>query len=168
MKHPGCYIKLTFLLWIFIPWLPAAVNAQENQLPSDSVFNADSLVAYAEKFIGTPYKLGSSGENAFDCSGFVNYVFKHFCVSTPRSSKDFWSYGKEIDTTECSKGDIILFTGTNLKRNRVGHVGIIISQKGDPVKFIHASSSKNHKGVAISALSNKGYMKRFMGIRRIY
>ena len=40
--------------------------------------SVDSLLAYAYKFRGRPYHLGSSGPMSFDCSGFTSYVFAHF------------------------------------------------------------------------------------------
>jgi len=127
----------------------------------------DSLINYAKSYLGKPYKYGSSCEKAFDCSGFVSFVFRHFGISTPNSSKDYYRTGTSILLDSCKKGDIILFTGTNFSRKQVGHVGIIISNQGEPVFFIHSSSSKNHWGVTITDYNNSAYPKRFMGIKRI-
>ncbi|MEO6638997.1 MAG: NlpC/P60 family protein, partial [Ginsengibacter sp.] len=57
----------------------------------------DSLVAYAETLLGTPYKYASTDPSVgFDCSGFITYVFNHYNISVPRSSKDFENTGTEI------------------------------------------------------------------------
>jgi cell wall-associated NlpC family hydrolase len=130
-------------------------------------FNNDSLVNYAKKYLGTPYKWGSSCEKAFDCSGFVSFVFRHFGITTPHGARDYYHLGTVISIDSCKKGDVILFTGTNFSRKSVGHVGIIISNHGEPVTFIHSSSSKNHWGVVITDFKNSDYPKRFMGIRRL-
>ena len=36
----------------------------------------NQILDEAYKHIGTRYRLGSKGPNAFDCSGFTSYVFK--------------------------------------------------------------------------------------------
>jgi cell wall-associated NlpC family hydrolase len=128
----------------------------------------DSIVQYAHTFLGTPYKYGCcSPSSGFDCSGFTWFVFKHYGYSIPRSSKDYVNLGKEVSLTECRKGDIILFRGTHANDKSVGHVGIIISNPGEPVKFIHSSSSKNHRGVVVTDYYNSAYPKRFVKICRV-
>ena len=129
--------------------------------------NKDSLVNYAKSFLGTPYKWGGISSSGFDCSGFVSFVFRHFEITTPHGARDYYKLGKNISIDSCQKGDVILFTGTNFSRKSVGHVGIIISNFGEPAKFIHSSSSKNHRGVTITDYKNSAYPKRFMGIKRI-
>src|SRR5688500_7444106 len=50
----------------------------------------EAVMKFAESLQGTPYLYGSSvKEKGFDCSGFINYVFNHFKIKVPRSSKDF-------------------------------------------------------------------------------
>ncbi len=128
----------------------------------------DSVVQYAHTFLGTPYKYGCcSPASGFDCSGFTWFVFKHYGYSIPRSSKDYVNLGKEVSLGECRKGDIILFRGTHANDKSVGHVGIIISDPGQPVKFIHSSSSKKHPGVVITDYYNSAYPKRFVKICRV-
>jgi cell wall-associated NlpC family hydrolase len=137
------------------------------QAQTNSVFNADSLVGFAKKYVGTPYKWGGSSEQGFDCSGFVSFVFRHFGITTSHGARDYYHLTTKVSLDSCKKGDIILFTGTNFSRKSVGHVGIIISNPGEPVMFIHSSSSKNHWGVTITNYSESAYPKRFMGIRRL-
>lgn len=125
----------------------------------------DSIVEYAKTFLGTPYKYANASPNTgFDCSGFTWFVFNHFGVEIPRSSKDYMTLGKRVTLETCQKGDIILFTGTDPTEKRVGHVGIIISNPGDSVKFIHSSSSDNHYGVTITSYYKSAYPKRFIGV----
>jgi peptidoglycan DL-endopeptidase CwlO len=128
---------------------------------------ADSLVNYSINLIGRPYQWGGKNENGFDCSGFVYNVFGHFNVNTPRSSVDFNNFGFSVLSENCRKGDIILFTGSNMDTSIVGHVGIIISDSPSPIRFIHSSSSKNHSGVTITEFENSNYPKRYIGVRRI-
>lgn len=139
------------------------VKEAEDSLVKLSV--RDSIVDYAKTFLGTPYKYAQASPSAgFDCSGFTWFVFNHFHVIIPRSSKDYATLGTRVTLENCRKGDIILFTGTNPKERRVGHVGIIISNPGEPVQFIHSSSSDNHFGVVITDYASSHYPERFMGV----
>jgi peptidoglycan DL-endopeptidase CwlO len=153
--------KYIFLLFVFFSSFQIFAQNKEK-----TYFPPDSLVNYAKSYLGKPYKWGSSNGTAFDCSGFVSFVFRHFKITTPHGARDYYRLGSPVSIDSCQKGDVILFTGTNLSRKSVGHVGIIISNRGEPVFFIHSSSSKNHWGVVITDYKNSDYPKRFMGIRR--
>jgi len=133
----------------------------------DSV-NIDSLIAFAKTQLGTNYcYANASPEKGFDCSGFVYFVFAHFNIKVPRSSKEFAHFGKTIPIDLARKGDVIVFTGTNSKKRGPGHVGIIISNENAIPVFIHSSSGKK-KGVIISDFKESPYYKkRFIKIVRV-
>ena len=123
------------------------------------------LIDYAKTLKGIRYKYASADpKKGFDCSGFVMYVFKHFQISVPRSSIDYTKVGSAIELPSAQPGDVILFTGANSKVRRVGHVGII-TQGGDNITFIHASSGKTYS-VTETTLSEH-YKKRFVKVVRI-
>jgi cell wall-associated NlpC family hydrolase len=131
--------------------------AQEKVAPG---VDRTNLVDYARQFLGTPYRRGSADPaKGFDCSGFVNYVFRHYEVSVPRSSREFTALGASLKPDEFRVGDIVIFYGFR-DRGHVGHVGIICEANGMKSKFIHASSGKAHR-VTISDLASSGYTKRF-------
>lgn len=76
--------------------------------------------------------------------------------------------GKEIKIDQCRKGDIILFKGTNAKSTSIGHAAIVISNEGEPLRFIHSSSNKKRSGVIISSFNDSPYYtKRFVKIVRL-
>ncbi len=128
---------------------------------------ADSLVEFAKSLIGKKYCYGSCSPKAgFDCSGFVYYVFSQFGITLPRSSYLMADVGKKIKLENCQKGDLIFFTGTNAESKKVGHVGIIISDKGQPAEFIHSSSGKKNS-VVITQMSSAHYQKRFIKVMRV-
>jgi cell wall-associated NlpC family hydrolase len=130
---------------------------------------SDSLIAYAKKFLGTRYKWASADpKNGFDCSGFTYYVFNKFGLAIPRSSSEYEKFGKTIKRDSARKGDIIVFTGTNPRIRRAGHVGLVISNPGEELAFIQCSSSKKRGGVIISTfISSPYYEKRFIRICRL-
>lgn len=161
-----------------VPTSDIAVNKPEEIIESDTdtlasevihtkKTRADELIGFAETLQGIPYKYGSTDPRiGFDCSGFISYVFNHFGISVPRSSKDFTSVEREISLKQAKRGDIILFTGTDSTKRVVGHMGIITSPEGQSQEFIHSTSGKAY-GVTITPL-NKYYRGRFVKVIRIF
>ena len=123
-----------------------------------------SIVVYAEKLKGTPYRSGGNSPKGFDCSGYVNYVFKHFGYKLPRSSADMMKAGKKTSEKDAMPGDLIFFTGNNRKSKTAGHVGIITSVKGSKIYFIHSSTSS---GVRIDSNEQEYYRTRYLQIRKV-
>ncbi len=133
-----------------------------NHLPEVANSTSTKIMSFAESLLGTRYRYASSNPKVgFDCSGFVSYVYKQFGFSGARSSADFANKGKAVKLAEAKVGDVLVFTGSNAKVRRPGHVGIIYSIDEDgKIKFIHSSSGKA-KGVTITNL--EGYYKnRFL------
>ncbi|HUQ96175.1 MAG TPA: C40 family peptidase [Chitinophagaceae bacterium] len=127
----------------------------------------DAVVSYAETLTGMPYVYASVNPKVgFDCSGFITHVFNHFKIAVPRSSIDFTQVGRTVAVAEARRGDLILFTGTDSTEKNVGHMGLVVSNVGDSLHFIHSTSGKA-MGVTTTAL-NGYYKKRFVRIARIF
>jgi cell wall-associated NlpC family hydrolase len=136
-----------------IPVSDKTVNEPEGVKRSD-------VIRFAKKLIGTPYRYaGSNPASGFDCSGFVNYVFKNFSINLPRSSGEFKDLGAGLKPKDFKVGDVLVFYGFKNKR-RIGHVGIICEAAGMKSRFIHSSSGKA-RGVTISDLDSDIYRRRF-------
>lgn len=122
----------------------------------------DSLVQFSQQFIGKPYCYGSyNPSKGFDCSGFVYYVFQHYQIKVPRSSKDYAFFGEVVTLDSCKAGDVLVF-------KKPGHVGIVVANTKSTLKFIHSSSDKRHSGVKISDFYAFGaYRQRFVKVVRI-
>ena len=134
-------------------------KVSDTQESSSSSSSGEAVVAYAKKFLGYRYVYGTNGPNTFDCSGFVQYVYKHFGYSLSRSSSTQANDGVAVSKSNLQPGDVLIFRDTS--NSKIGHVGLYI---GDG-QFIHASNSKT--GVIISSLSSASYQKRYVGARRI-
>lgn len=118
------------------------------------------ILKTAKSKIGSKYKYRAKGPNRFDCSGFVNYVFKENSINIPRTSKlQSQIDGKKLKRDEIKKGDILFFD--TAKRGYVNHSGIYL---GDG-KFIHSSSGKAYS-VTISSL-NGWYKDKFLWGKRV-
>jgi len=128
---------------------------------------ADVLISYAESLEGTKYKYGGTNEETgFDCSGFVWYVFNHFNIKVPRTSVQFTNAGKEVKITESKRGDIILFTGSDERSRKVGHIGFITANENNKITFLHAASGGG-RGVMKSQMSEY-FVERFVKVNRIF
>jgi cell wall-associated NlpC family hydrolase len=130
-----------------------------NTIPADDV-KRESIIAYAKQYLGIRYKYASgSPAKGFDCSGFVNFVYKHFNIEVPRSSSGFTKLGKSLKPEQFRVGDILVFYGYRNNKS-VGHVGIVYEANGMKSKFIHASSGKE-MAVTVSDLGSEMYTRRF-------
>jgi cell wall-associated NlpC family hydrolase len=125
---------------------------------------ANKVVALGLKRLGTPYVFGAASEKAFDCSGFVFFIFDKAGVKVPRSSELLASAGKPVPRQKVRPGDILIFTGTNSSIRKPGHVGIVIKNTNKEISFVHASSNG---GVKISQVEGTNYERRFLEIRRV-
>lgn len=118
---------------------------------------ARRIVSSSMDYIGVPYLFGGTTPSAFDCSGYVQYVFANAGISLPRTADVQYEVGTPVSTTELVAGDLVFFSTYTYGAS---HVGIYI---GDG-KFIHASSSR---GVTIDSLSSSYYSSRYIGSRRV-
>ena len=126
----------------------------------------DSILAYAKTFIGTPYKWAANGPAAFDCSGFVKYVYSHFGYELPRTSTNMALKFPAVESwADLRPGDLIFFGERNNIR-KVGHVGILVSvdEEHGSFWFIHASVNN---GVEIQRYTNPYYMMRYISAGRV-
>jgi cell wall-associated NlpC family hydrolase len=124
----------------------------------DSVVNEKELdfrgkmVTYSKTLIGTKYAWSGRDTDGFDCSGLAGHVYQKYGILIPRTASEQLSEAKKIDLKDAQKGDLIFFgSGKN-----ISHVGILISEKGEPLVMVHASTSK---GVIITEIEKSSYWK---------
>lgn len=136
----------------------SALKSSSNYRENSTTATPDAIIATAKKYIGVPYLWAGSTPSGFDCSGFVQYVFKAHGVSLNRTCETQYHHGTFVSKSNLKPGDLVFFQNTY--KSGISHVGIYIGNN----QFIHASSSK---GVVISDLTSSYYVSHYYGARRI-
>ena len=136
----------------------SALKSSSNYRENSTATTPDAIIATAKKYIGVPYLWAGSTPSGFDCSGFVQYVFKAHGVSLNRTCETQYQHGTFVSKSNLKPGDLVFFQNTY--KSGISHVGIYIGNN----QFIHASSSK---GVVISDLTSSYYVSHYYGARRI-
>jgi cell wall-associated NlpC family hydrolase len=116
---------------------------------------SDDIIRYAVTLLGKPYRNAAKGPDAFDCSGFVYYVYGRFGMKVPVSTDGLDKIGYEIGGDDIAPGDLVVF---RIKRDL--HVGIMINR----LEFIHASKSR---GVTVDSIDGAYWKRNFSHFRRI-
>ncbi len=133
---------------------------QQKKLKS-GYYNKNGILKNAKKHLGEKYVWGGTKPNAFDCSGYTQYLYKKEGVALPRTAYEQSKVGKEVSRFELQKGDLLFFLTDKSRGIPVTHVGMYI---GDD-KFIHAASKR--LGVIVSSFSKSRYSKLFVKATRI-
>ena len=134
---------------------------REIKSKKNGIYNKNKILNNAKKYLGGKYVWGGTQPKGFDCSGYVQYLYKKEGIALPRTAYAQSKVGLYVTRGELKRGDLLFFL-TDKKRNiPITHVGMYI---GDD-KFIHAASKK--KGIIISSLSKSKYNKIFVKAKRI-
>lgn len=131
----------------FVPYGKTFINSSQGA----------QIVATGKKYIGVKYVFGGTTPKGFDCSGFLQYVFKQHGINIPRLADEQYKLGKASNTSQLEPGDLVFFS---TYEPGASHCGIYVGNGN----FMHASSSK---GIRIDALSNEYWKPRFLGAKKI-
>ncbi len=117
----------------------------------------DKLISRALSLQGIPYRWGGTTRDGFDCSGFVQYVFKASGVSLPRTSYEQYKVGVPVSRDQLKPGDLVFFS-----TYKPGASDVRIYIGGG--RTIGASSD----GVAIHSLSESYWSEHYLGARKVF
>ena len=131
-------------------YTPLPIRIHENKLME--------LLETISSLLGIEYHYGGKSIRGFDCSGFVQYLYKDtFNAYLPRTSRELAEIGRKISPGKLRRGDLVFF---KLNGSQIDHVGIYL----DRSLFVHASLSR---GVTMGNLNNSYYKKRFVKAIRL-
>ena len=106
---------------------------QKNIYDKSLEYNTHNLLEIAKTFLDTPYLWGGKSKLGFDCSGFIQTVYKKVGVFFPRNTSEQIKSKNlfEIKYSNIKPGNLLFFANGKV----INHVAIYI---GDG-KIIHAS-----------------------------
>ncbi|OHD82334.1 MAG: hypothetical protein A3J97_06620, partial [Spirochaetes bacterium RIFOXYC1_FULL_54_7] len=119
------------------------------------------IIDTANKYRGIPYIYGAESASAFDCSGFVRWVYREATgLELPRSSRAYITVGKKIPASTAKPGDIFVFDTVG---GAPSHVAIYAGDN----KFIHAVSEGPRTGVIESPITDRYWAPRVIDVRTV-
>lgn len=121
------------------------------------------VLATASRYLGTRYRLGGTKPSAFDCSGFVRYVFARHGVALPRTAREQSAIGTTVvvGVDSLKVGDLLFF---RTPRGQASHVAIYA---GDG-RIIHASSgSRRVRYDDLASTRGRWFIEHLTSIRRV-
>jgi cell wall-associated NlpC family hydrolase len=122
---------------------PSAADYVKN--PPFSSISAEQVLQVAAQYVGTPYVFGGANPRAFDCSGYVMFVYAQFGVELRHSVIAQSRVGIRVSPEDARPGDLVIF-------NDLSHNGIYAGngqfyhapQPGDRVKLAPIFEPRHH------------------------
>lgn len=117
------------------------------------------LIKTVSKWLGTPYRYGSSSKKGTDCSGFVTRIYRDvYGIDLSRSSRSMFDDVQRVKKDSVRTGDLVFFKRG--PKQPIFHVGIYL--KND--KFIHSATSG---GVKVSSLKDSYFSNYYYAAGRV-
>jgi cell wall-associated NlpC family hydrolase len=116
------------------------------------------MIRVAKKMLSIPYRWGGATLRGIDCSAYVRKVYGFLNLELPRSAREQFQVGEQVEKGDLSIGDLVFF---RTYAKYPSHVGIYLGDN----RFIHASSRSRE--VKISSLDHPYYEKRYIGAKRL-
>lgn len=111
--------------------------------PAYAVPEDGDVLDYAFSRVGCPYVWGATGPTSFDCSGLVQWCYRHVGKSIPRTTEAMYAAAKQrVPVSQAQPGDILY---------RNGHVALCTKAGGK--EYVHAP----HSGTYVRINQANGY-----------
>jgi cell wall-associated NlpC family hydrolase len=118
-----------------------------------------AIARAAQSLIGSPYRYGGAGPDAFDCSGLVSYVHRQLGYATPRTAALQYAQARPVARADLQPGDLVFF---RLEGGPVSHVGVYMGND----RFVHAPQTGGR--VREAGLDEEFFRERYAGAGRLY
>jgi cell wall-associated NlpC family hydrolase len=127
---------------------------------------ANKIILTGLQYLGTPYVFNAPSyrTDRFDCSSFIQYIFRENGIHLPRNSRQQFLVGRPISFHRIKKGDLLFFT-TKARKNRkglsrVGHVAIYMGQG----RMLHTYRPENK---VVTTRLDSYWRKSLIGAKRV-
>lgn len=127
---------------------------------------ANKIILTGLQYLGTPYVFNAPSyrTDRFDCSSFIQYIFRVNGIHLPRNARQQFLVGRPISIHQIKKGDVLFFT-TKARKNRkglsrVGHVAIYLGQG----RMLHTYRPENK---VVTTRFDSYWRKSFIGAKRV-
>jgi len=112
----------------------------------------EKAAAVALEQVGVPYRYGGTTTSGFDCSGLVQFSYRHAGKNLPRTTGQLWSSTASIGRDDIQAGDLLFFSIDG----KMSHVGMYVGKQ----QFVHAPSSG--RTVIVAKLTSPYYASAFI------
>jgi murein DD-endopeptidase len=117
------------------------------------------IVVRAIALLGTPYRYGGNGPEAFDCSGLVRYVYNELGIDVPRTAVEQYRAAQAVDMEQLEPGDLLFF---RTQGDSVSHVAIYAGSG----RFVHAPQTG--RSIELREIGDGYYRTRLVGAGRLF
>lgn len=112
----------------------------------------ERAAAVALQQVGVPYRYGGATTSGFDCSGLVQFSYRHAGKNLPRTTGQLWSSTSAVRRKDLRVGDLLFFS----IEGKMSHVGMYLGGQ----RFVHAPASG--RTVSVANLNTAFYSSAFM------
>jgi cell wall-associated NlpC family hydrolase len=147
-----------------VPSIPFPTGRTSSRSEPAPTASASAVISAGNEYLGTRYLYGgATPQSGFDCSGFVQYVYRKNGVTLPRTSRLQSTAGKSLAAKldGLRAGDLLFFSQ---RGGVVDHVAIYAGND----KILHSTSSGG--GVRYDDLSSargRWFVDRMVAARRV-
>lgn len=89
-----------------------------------AIVRGNKIVAAARAQQGKPYKYGSRGPGAFDCSGLTGFAYAKVRITLPRTAQAQYCLARKVSSAVARPGDLVFW----MSGGRAYHVAVYAGQ----------------------------------------
>ncbi|WP_227985436.1 C40 family peptidase [Nocardia spumae] len=131
---PGIPLPPGFAIPGLIPEIPPAPPQ-----PVETI--GERALGIAETKLGSAYRTGATGPDAFDCSGLVQWAYRQVGVELPRTSYDQLAAGDPVSLDALRPGDMVSFYGGGHSALYAGD-GTVVHSASDGIGVVRSPMSE--------------------------
>lgn len=102
---------------------------------SSPIYSWQEMIQLSQQFLGLPYTWGGTSSFGYDCSGYIQMLYRQMGIFLPRDARDQIKYPAfhKVSENEQAAGDLVFFGHSEQK---IIHVALLV----DSHTLIHAST----------------------------